>query len=90
MTFSDAVIIALISSLPPTLLALATLINSIRGNTWIKDLGFKVDGHLKQMLENASATSRVEGKVDGFIQGQKAASLPPTKTQVIQDRRESS
>lgn len=48
---SDIVIVAILSALPATLLALATLIATLKGNTKLSQVENKVDGSLSRLLE---------------------------------------
>lgn len=69
----------IVTNLAAILIAFAVLISVIKGN--FKLLNEKVDGHLNKMITALTDAKKVEGKVDAFMQN------PPTKTEVIMDRR---
>lgn len=67
---SDVVIIAILAALPPTLMALAALVATIKGNTKLASVENKVDGNFTKLLETLSMVSQnsktviVEGRRD--------------------------
>lgn len=61
MTLSDAVIIAITVAVAPTILAIATLIATIKGNTRIVAMEGKVNGTMSELV-NAIATMSEKNK----------------------------
>lgn len=86
------IILALITGAPPTLLALATLISSIRNNAKTAKLASSVNGHMTTLLEHTKALSKIEGKAEGKSEGLaegivKGAELTAQTAVIIPDRR---
>jgi hypothetical protein len=65
---SDEVMLALISAVPPTLVALANLIATIRGQRKTQlgqeEILKTADGNKNMIIEAVGRVSKVEGKVD--------------------------
>jgi hypothetical protein len=82
----STIIIAIITGLPATLIALATLITAIRNSTKTAELAKSVDGHMTTLIEQTKTASKAEGKAEGTVEGIiKGVEL--NKPLVIQDRR---
>ena len=89
--------IALIVAAAPTLIALGSLITSIRNNTKLGEVAGKVDGRMESLLAATKAQGRLEEQAVGKVEIQRqevrqdvkdahtsellAASIPPTKVQ---------
>lgn len=83
------IILALIAGTPATLLALATLISSIRNNSKVSELAKSVNGHMTNLLEHTKQLSKAEGKTEGMAEGIIRGSEVAAKTSVIiPDRRD--
>ena len=80
---SEAVQLALIASIAPTLAGLATLIATIatlRGG--FRKLSNEVNGHTEKVIQAMHQVGKVQGQVEGLQQ-----QMNPPQTTVIQDRR---
>lgn len=71
--------IALITTIPSIILAIATLISVVRSNVKLDKLEGTVNGKLTEMLKVVTSASEVKGKLDGLLEA--------GKTSIIQDRR---
>lgn len=85
------IILAIIAGAPATLMALATLISSLKNGAKTAQLASSVNGHMTTLLEHAKTLSKIEGKAEGKSEGLaeglvKGAEL--TKPVIIPDRRE--
>lgn len=78
---SDTAWIALFAAIPPSLLALATLIAVSRGMIKISNLHDLIDGRFSEMLSVVKVNSKLEGKVETLEKV-----IAPTTT-VVTDRR---
>lgn len=79
--WDSSVIIALLGAIPATLLALATLISVLKGNSKLDLLHGVVDGKLSEMIAAVKEASEMKGKVDALAQQVKP------QTTIIEDRR---
>ena len=62
---SEAVQLALITAAAPTLVALATLVATLRG---IKKISAEVNGHTEKVIQAMHHVGKVEGRVEGLQQ----------------------
>jgi hypothetical protein len=76
---SEAVQLALISAIPPTLMGLATLIATLKG---LGKLSREVNGHTERVMEAMKAAGKAEAKAETLTQ-----LMTPPQTTVITDRR---
>ena len=73
MTTSDAVVLALIASVPPTITAIASLLSSMKNANAIKSLHMDVNGRIGQLLEMNKKESRAAGKLEQIGEDKAAA-----------------
>jgi hypothetical protein len=62
---SDAIVIAAIAALPPTLVALAALIQARRTRAAVNEIHLTLNSRLSQLIEATSAAAHAEGVVAG-------------------------
>ncbi len=61
---SDLVLVALISALPPTIVAAGAIVIGIMNKRGIEDLHVAVNSRLTELLELTAKSARAEGKAD--------------------------
>jgi hypothetical protein len=66
---SDAVIIALIVAIPPTLTALVSLIVSLRNGRAIHQVHVATNSKMDQLLSVTGASEKAKGVKEGLAQG---------------------
>jgi hypothetical protein len=78
---TDVIAVAIVTAVPPTILAIATLVAIIRNNYKMSTLHELVDGKFSEMLAAMTTAAKIEGKVDALH------SEANRTTTVITDRR---
>lgn len=77
---SDIVVIAVITALPPTLMALAALIATIKGNNKLDKVEAKVDGNLAKLLDAFTTVAQTPKTI--IVEGRREADKPNGGTSV--------
>lgn len=64
---SDAVMIAFIAAVPPTMVGVAALVVAMRSKEKLTELHFQINSRMDQLLEKSGALQRSEGRAEGMI-----------------------
>lgn len=67
MIDSNAVMLAMIASIPPTITAIASLLASLRNHNSITKLHREINGRMGQLLESTKEAAHSAGKIEQSI-----------------------
>lgn len=63
---SDAVVIAMLVAIPPTVAACASLVVAVRSNKRLDKLHIQINSRMDQLLKAVAAQERGEGRAEGI------------------------
>jgi hypothetical protein len=68
MSSNEAIIVALIATVPPTITAIASLLASLRNHESIKRLGTDINGRMEQLVDSKEKAAHAKGKLEQSLE----------------------
>ncbi len=88
MTINDAVIIAMIATIPPTITAIASLLASLRNYDRIGKLDRSINGRMGELLSTTKEAAHAAGKIEQALTDKQLAAAVLKEDKIRAEDRE--